>query len=114
MSVVYGLCDPGQTVIRTGVYGGSRVEVEEGEPQGTASAQLIHQHGLALLKHVWPEGTTEVKEEKGGRGRKEKEEMKGKVPMRYRQKQQKKSGEQSHEGRDEKGNKKGRGQINGV
>lgn len=36
-----------------GAQGGTRVEVVEVEAQEAAAAELIHQQGLALLKHIW-------------------------------------------------------------
>lgn len=33
--------------------GRARVEVVEGEAQEVAAAQLIHQQGLTLFKHIW-------------------------------------------------------------
>lgn len=36
-----------------GAQGGSRMDVVEVESQEAAAAELIHQKGLALLKHIW-------------------------------------------------------------
>lgn len=53
MSVVYGLCNPVQALLRGGAHGRPRVQVKLSESKSSASAELVHQHGLALLKHIW-------------------------------------------------------------
>lgn len=58
VSVVYGLCNLVQALFCALAHGGPWVEVELSESQGTTSAQLIHQHGLALLKHIYRAGQT--------------------------------------------------------
>ena len=56
MGVVDGPSYPLDTLIGgDGAQGGARVEVVEAEAQGPAAAQLIHQHGLALLINICEE-----------------------------------------------------------
>lgn len=54
MSSVNGACYLLHTLLGgDGAQGGTRVEVVEVEAQQAAAAELIHQQGLALLKHIW-------------------------------------------------------------
>lgn len=54
MSVVNGLCYLAKTLLSgDAVQRGAGVKVVQVEAQATAAAELVHQHGLALLKHLW-------------------------------------------------------------
>lgn len=54
MCMVNGSCYLVHTLLcGDGAQGGSRMDVVEVETQEAAAAELIHQKGLALLKHIW-------------------------------------------------------------
>lgn len=62
MSVVNGSCYLVHTLLNgDGAQGGARVEVVEVEAQEAAAAELIHQQGLALLKHIWVQHGTQTR-----------------------------------------------------
>ena len=62
MSVVNGSCYLVHTLLSgDGAQGGARVEVVEVEAQEAAAAELIHQQGLALLKHIWVQHGTQTR-----------------------------------------------------
>lgn len=65
MSLVNGPCDLVHTLLSgDGAQGRARVEVVEAEAQEAAAAELIHQQGPALLKHIW--GATKPEEARQG------------------------------------------------
>lgn len=53
VSIIDGACNLVHTLLSgDGTQGGAGVEVIEAETQEVAAAELIHQHGLALFKHI--------------------------------------------------------------
>lgn len=76
MSVVNGPCYLVHTLLRgDGAQGRAGVEVVQAEAQEAAAAELIHQQGLALLKHIWVQhGQANRREEKTRRSWKRLEE----------------------------------------
>lgn len=53
-----GVVDGSRYLLRTllnadQAQGGTRVEVVEAEAQEAAAAQLVHQQGQTLLRHIW-------------------------------------------------------------
>lgn len=62
MSVINGSCYLVHTLLSgDGAQGGAGVEVVEAEAQEAAAAELIHQQGLALLKHIWVQHGTQTR-----------------------------------------------------
>lgn len=61
MCLVNGSCYLVHTLLcGDGAQGGSRMDVVEVETQEAAAAELIHQQGLALLKHIWEQRDTQT------------------------------------------------------